>query len=243
MIKVEHLKKTYDTGKVQVEALRDIEFTVKAGEFVSIMGASGSGKSTLMNILGLLDTATEGRYILGGNEVSRLASGQYAHIRNQKIGFVFQTFNLLPRLTAFKNVELPMIYAGVKPAERAKRTLAALDRMGLSERLYHHPNELSGGQNQRVAIARALINNPSIILADEPTGALDSYTSLEIMEIFQSLNREGVTIVLVTHETHISRHAGRILSIKDGHLIKDEKVNNPLDAAEEIRLRGREANL
>lgn len=230
MIKITNLKKTYYTGTIAVEALRGISFKVEKGEFVAIMGASGSGKSTLMNLLGLLDVPTAGSYILDGTEVAALSEKNYARIRNQKIGFVFQAFNLLPRLTALHNVELPMLYAGVKPAERRKRAMLALGRLGLGERTHHFPSELSGGQNQRVAIARALGNDPAIILADEPTGALDSKTSLEIMDIFQKLNRDGATIIVVTHEEDIARHAGRILRLNDGLLISDEKVRQPLNA-------------
>ena len=234
MIRVEQLRKTYDTGKVKVDALRGITFEIEAGEFVAIMGASGSGKSTLMNVLGLLDTPSSGDYILDDLLLSQLEVTEFPRIRNQKIGFVFQAFNLLPRLTALKNVELPMIYAGVKPAERRVRAIQALERLGLGDRLGHHPNELSGGQNQRVAIARALANNPSMILADEPTGALDSRSSLEIMDIFQTLNREGVTIVLVTHEMMVGQHAGRILHIRDGLLYQDEIILEPMNAREQI---------
>lgn len=231
MIKITDLQKTYYTGTVAVNALRGISFQVKKGEFVAIMGASGSGKSTLMNMLGLLDNPTSGSYILDGIEVASLNEKNYARIRNQKIGFVFQAFNLLPRMTALHNVELPMLYAGVKPMERRRRAIEALERLGLGERIHHFPNELSGGQSQRVAIARALGNDPAIILADEPTGALDSHTSLEIMEIFQQLNRDGTTIVLVTHEEDIARHAGRILRLSDGLMVTDEKVRKPLNAA------------
>ncbi len=236
MIKVIDLEKTYYTGEIKVQALKGISFEVAPGEFVAIMGASGSGKSTLMNLLGLLDTPTGGRYILDNTEVSALDESEYATVRNQKIGFVFQTFNLLPRLTAQKNVELPMLYAGIKPAERRKRALIALERLGLKDRISHLPNELSGGQNQRVAIARSLVNNPAIILADEPTGALDSRTSLEIMQIFQELNQAGATIIMVTHEEFIARHAGRILRISDGLLVEDEIVEKPNQASEALTL-------
>lgn len=236
MIKVIDLEKTYYTGEIKVQALKGISFQVDPGEFVAIMGASGSGKSTLMNLLGLLDTPTGGRYILDNTEVSALDESEYAVVRNQKIGFVFQTFNLLPRLTAQKNVELPMLYAGIKLTERKKRAFAALERLGLKERISHLPNELSGGQNQRVAIARALVNNPAIILADEPTGALDSRTSLEIMHIFQELNLRGATIIIVTHEEFIARHASRILRISDGLLVEDEMVEEPNQASEALTL-------
>jgi len=210
------------------------------GEFAAIMGASGSGKSTIMNLLGLLDTPTGGSYILDGAEVSALAENEYARMRNQKIGFVFQAFNLLPRLSALKNVELPMLYAGIKPAERRRRAIQALERVGLEDRMHHRPNELSGGQNQRVAIARALSNDPAIILADEPTGALDSRTSLEIMDIFQGLNQNGATIVVVTHEEDIAHHTGRIIRLSDGMMVKDEMVAKPHDARQKLRPFGKE---
>lgn len=234
MIRVKDLEKTYYTGTIAVQALRGVSFEVNQGEFVAIMGASGSGKSTLMNLLGLLDTPTGGTYILDDTEVSALDEREYARVRNQKIGFVFQTFNLLPKLSAQKNVELPMLYAGVKPAERKERAAAALECLGLDERSHHLPSELSGGQNQRVAIARALVNDPAILLADEPTGALDSRTSLEIMQIFQELNRTGVAIIMVTHEEHIARHANRILRISDGLLIGDEIVEEPNSASQAL---------
>lgn len=226
MIKVSNLKKVYHTGAVAVEALKGITLSIRKGEFVAVMGPSGSGKSTFMNVLGLLDTATEGTYQLEGEEVSSLNKNQLAVIRNQRLGFVFQTFNLIPSLTALKNVELPLLYAGIKPKERGRRALLALERVGLGERVHHRPNELSGGQNQRVAIARSLVNNPSVIMADEPTGALDTRTGEEIMAIFQELHREGATIVLVTHEPDIARHAERVLRFKDGSLISDEMVEN-----------------
>lgn len=230
MIEISDLQKTYHTGSIAVEALRSVSFNIDNGEFVAIMGASGSGKSTLMNLLGLLDVPTAGTYILNQTEVSALAEKDYARIRNREIGFVFQTFNLLPHLTALHNVELPMLYAGVKPAKRRDRAMQLLEGVGLAERTNHYPHELSGGQNQRVAIARSLANNPAIVLADEPTGALDTRTSLEVMEIFQQLNRDGTTIILVTHEEDIARHAGRILRLSDGLLITDDKVQQPLDA-------------
>lgn len=235
MIKVNNLKKVYQTGAVAVEALKGISLCIKKGEFVAVMGPSGSGKSTFMNLLGLLDTATEGSYQLEGEEVSSLDKNQLAMLRNQKLGFVFQTFNLIPSLTALKNVELPMFYAGVKAKERTQRALQALERVGLEERVQHKPNELSGGQNQRVAIARALVNNPAVLMADEPTGALDTRTGEEIMAIFQQLHREGATIVLVTHEADIARHAERILRFKDGSLTDDERVaNRILSSANEV---------
>lgn len=237
MIKVSNLTKVYHTGAVAVQALKGITVSVQKGEFVAVMGPSGSGKSTFMNLLGLLDTATEGSYFLDGKEVSSLNKNQLAVMRNQKLGFVFQAFNLIPGLTALKNVELPMLYAGIKPKERTWRALIALQRVGLEDRVHHRPHELSGGQNQRVAIARALVNKPSVIMADEPTGALDTQTGKEIMAIFQQLHREGTTIVLVTHEPDIARYAERILRFKDGLLISDELVENRIfSSANEVSL-------
>ncbi|MGE5631249.1 MAG: ABC transporter ATP-binding protein [Caulobacteraceae bacterium] len=226
IIRVENLKKVYDTGKIQVEALRNINFVIAKNEYVAVMGASGSGKSTLMNILGCLDRLTEGKYILDGEDVSTLNDKDLAVIRNKKIGFVFQAFNLLPRLTALANVELPMIYAGVPSSERVKKAKAALEKVGLGERIHHRPNELSGGQKQRVAIARALVNDPAIILADEPTGNLDTKSSEEIMGIFESLNNEGVTIVMVTHEQDIAQHTKRAVVFRDGEIISDKPIVN-----------------
>ncbi|AEG58907.1 ABC transporter ATP-binding protein [Desulforamulus ruminis] len=230
MIRVVDLKKIYHTGSVAVQALRSVSVHVQQGQFVAVMGPSGSGKSTFMNLLGLLDRATSGTYQLDGQEVSGLSDNQLAKVRNLRIGFVFQTFNLLPRLTALKNVELPMLYAGIRPAERRRRAITALERVGLGDRIHHQPNELSGGQNQRVAIARALVNQPSVILADEPTGALDTRSGEEIMAIFQQLHREGATIVLVTHEPDIARHAQRNLHFRDGLLVRDEMIADPVDA-------------
>lgn len=226
IIKTENLKKIYDTGKIQVEALRSVNLEIEEKEYVAIMGASGSGKSTLMNILGCLDRLTEGKYILDGVDISTLADTNLAAIRNKKIGFVFQAFNLLPRLTALGNVELPMIYAGIAASERQKKAKAALERVGLLERMHHRPNELSGGQKQRVAIARALVNDPAIILADEPTGNLDTKSSEEIMGIFEGLNNEGVTIVMVTHEPDIAAHTKRAIVFRDGEIISDKTVEN-----------------
>jgi len=226
IIQVEHLFKTYRNGSLEVTALRDVSFSVAVSEFVSIMGQSGSGKSTLMNILGCLDTVTNGKYFLDGEDVSKIKGRHLAQIRNRKIGFVFQSYNLLPRLNALQNVELPMIYAGVKGKPRRQAALEALDRVGLTDRVHHKPAELSGGQKQRVAIARALVNSPAILLADEPTGNLDSRSGEEIMGIFQRLNREGVTIVMVTHEPDIAEHTRRIVAFKDGRIIKDEPVLN-----------------
>jgi len=230
MIHMEGLWKVYKTGAISVEALKGIDFSVEEGEFVSVMGPSGSGKSTLMNIIGCLDKMTRGTYILNNTDISRLSDFELAKIRNSSIGFVFQTFNLLPRMTALKNVELPMIYAGVSAKKRNERAIEALRKVDLLDRKDHKPNELSGGQRQRVAIARALVNNPSILLADEPTGNLDSKSGEEIMAVFQSLNREGVTIVLVTHEPDIAMHTGRIVTFRDGKVLKDERVKDPLNA-------------
>lgn len=230
MIHMENLWKIYRTGTISVEALKGIHFNVTEGEFVSIMGPSGSGKSTLMNIIGCLDKATKGVYNLNNTEISSLSDYELAKIRNSRIGFVFQTFNLLPRMTALKNVELPMIYAGESPRRRRQKAEEALQKVDLYDRMDHKPNELSGGQRQRVAIARALVNNPSILLADEPTGNLDSKSGEEIMEIFQNLNNEGVTIILVTHEPDIAQHTDRIVTFRDGYVIKDELVKKRLDA-------------
>lgn len=221
IIQMENITKIYDTGKIQVKALNNIDLKVDKNEYVAIMGASGSGKSTLMNIIGCLDRITSGKYILDGEDVSKLNGQQLAEIRNKKIGFVFQSFNLLPRLTALKNVELPMIYAGVTGSKRTQMAKDALVRVGLGDRMGHKPNELSGGQNQRVAIARALVNSPAIILADEPTGNLDSKSSIEIMDIFGSLNKEGVTIVMVTHEKELAAYTKRNVVFKDGEIIED----------------------
>lgn len=232
MIHMENLWKVYKTGSISVVALKEVSFKVKNGEFVSIMGPSGSGKSTLMNIIGCLDRMTKGRYILNGIDISGLSDYELSKIRNERIGFVFQTFNLLPRMSALKNVELPMIYAGVSAKHRHERAIEALRKVDLLDRKDHKPSELSGGQRQRVAIARALVNNPDILLADEPTGNLDSKSGEEIMAIFQALNREGVTIVLVTHEPDIAQHTDRIVTFRDGMVIKDEEVGNSIDANE-----------
>ena len=226
IIQIENLKKTYDTGSIQVEALKSVDLNVNKNEYVAIMGASGSGKSTLMNIIGCLDRMTSGKYILDGEDVSTLNDTQLAEIRNKKIGFVFQSFNLLPRLTALGNVELPMIYAGIPGAKRLQKAKEALEKVGLGDRMHHKPNELSGGQKQRVAIARALVNNPAILLADEPTGNLDTKSSIEIMDIFESLNKEGVTIVMVTHEADIAAHTKRNVVFRDGEIISDKLVEN-----------------
>lgn len=221
IIQIENLTKIYDTGKIQVKALDKVNLNVDKNEYVAIMGASGSGKSTLMNIIGCLDRMTSGSYILDGKDVSKLNDLQLAEIRNKKIGFVFQSFNLLPRLTALKNVELPMMYAGVSGNKRIQFAKEALEKVGLGDRMHHKPNELSGGQKQRVAIARALVNNPTILLADEPTGNLDSKSSIEIMDIFGNLNMEGVTIVMVTHEPDLAAHTKRNVVFKDGEIVQD----------------------
>ena len=219
-----HLKKYYKVGTVVVKALKGIDLTIKKNEYVAIMGPSGSGKSTLMNIIGCLDTATEGDYILNGTNVSVLVDDQLAEIRNKEIGFVFQTFNLLPRYTALENVMLPLIYAGVSKENRIAKGEKTMRNVGLEDRMEHRPNELSGGQRQRVAVARALINNPSIILADEPTGNLDSKTSIDIMNLFEDIYDQGNTIIVVTHEEDIARHARRIVRLRDG-LIESDEIN------------------
>lgn len=226
MIDIQEVNKIYRNGKLQLQALFNIDFRVEKEEFVSIMGASGSGKTTFLHILGCLDHATSGTYILDGVNVSEIKDKEYAKIRNEKIGFVFQAFNLLPKLTIVENVELPMMYGGVKPKERRERALDALIKVGLGNRIKHTPNEISGGQKQRVAIARALVNNPSIILADEPTGNLDSKSSVEIMNIFQGLNNEGVTIVMVTHEPDIAQYTKRKVVFRDGIIIEDTPIMN-----------------
>lgn len=226
IIKLENLVKVYDTGAIQLKALKEVNLEIEEKEYVAIMGASGSGKSTLMNVLGCLDKLTEGKYYLDGVDISSLDDNSLAAIRNKKIGFVFQAFNLLPKITALANVELPMMYAGVSKPERERKAKIALEKVGLSARMYHKPNELSGGQKQRVAIARALVNDPAIILADEPTGNLDSQSSEEIMGIFQELNDEGVTIVMVTHEPDIAKHTKRAIMFKDGNIISDNLVVN-----------------
>jgi putative ABC transport system ATP-binding protein len=236
LIQVRDLAKIYRLGDVTVHALRGVSLEIERGSFVAIMGPSGSGKSTFMNIVGCLDKPTSGSYVLDGVDVSTLERDQLAEIRNQKIGFVFQQFNLLARTSAAENGELPLLYsAGGNGVERREKALKALEWVGLKGREMHHPNQLSGGQQQRVAIARALINDPSIILADEPTGALDSRTSVEIMALFQKLNREsGLSIIVVTHEHDIAEYAGRVIRFKDGHVVSDQPVEHPRDAQDEL---------
>ncbi|MBM3219642.1 MAG: ABC transporter ATP-binding protein [Candidatus Rokubacteria bacterium] len=230
VIVTEGLTKDYRLGRHVVHALRGVSVSVDRGEFLAVMGPSGSGKSTFMNLLGCLDTPTQGRYLIDGEDVAGLDRDALARIRSRKIGFVFQTFNLLARTTALENVELPLLYSTVPARTRRERARRRLADVGLANREHHHPSQLSGGQQQRVAIARALVNDPTVILADEPTGALDTRTSLEIMALLQSLNREGMTIVVVTHESDVAAHAGRILSFRDGRVIRDERVPAPRDA-------------
>jgi putative ABC transport system ATP-binding protein len=222
LISFENIIKTYVLGLTKVEALRGIDLQIEKNEYVAIMGPSGSGKSTLMNIIGCLDVVTSGKYFLNNNDVSKMKDDELAHIRNKEIGFVFQTFNLLPRANALHNVELPLIYNGTPASKRKELAIAALEKVGLADRMKHKPNELSGGQRQRVAIARALVNNPSIILADEPTGNLDTKTGAEIMEIFDNLHKQGNTIILVTHEAFIAEHAKRTVHLKDGKIEYEE---------------------
>ena len=230
LIRTRELVKVYRMGDTQIRALDQVSVDVARGEFVAVMGPSGSGKSTFMNMVGCLDRPTSGQYLLDQKDVSKLAADELAAVRNRSIGFVFQQFNLLARTPAVENVELPLVYAGVEKKKRTEKAMAMLERVGLRDRAHHHPAQLSGGQQQRVAIARALVTEPLLILADEPTGALDSKTSLEIMALLQALNRQGMTVVLVTHETDIARYAGRILVFRDGRVVQDER-NRALAAA------------
>jgi putative ABC transport system ATP-binding protein len=235
VIQLEDLHKTYDTGEVEVHAVCGVSLTVQPGEFIAVMGASGSGKSTLMNIIGALDRPTSGRYWLDGQDVSALVRDELADIRNAKIGFVFQGFNLLSRTSALENVELPMLYARRRHrADIADKAARALELVGLGDRLDHTPNRLSGGQQQRVAVARALVNDPALILADEPTGNLDSRTSIEIMGVFQKLNDDGITVVMVTHELDIARYTKRNVVMRDGKIVSDEPVKQRLSAVKEL---------
>ncbi len=227
VFQIEKLVKTYVTGSNEVHALRGIDLSVNKGEFIAIMGASGSGKSTLMNLLGCLDTPTSGSYELEGIDVSTLDDDESADIRNRRIGFVFQSFNLIPRTSAQRNVELPLAYAGVKPAERRRRATAALERVGLGDRGHHLPSQLSGGQQQRVAIARAITTDPVLLLADEPTGALDSHSTEEVLGLFDAINRSGRTLVVITHEADVAAHARRVLRMRDGRIIADERDRVP----------------
>jgi len=228
VIQIENLTRTYQMGETEVRALAGVSLQVQRNEYIAIMGPSGSGKSTLMNMIGCLDTPSSGEYILNGNRVSQMDDSDLAEIRNREIGFVFQTFNLLPRTSCLANVELPLIYAGIKAFDRKERALEVLDKVGLGDRVDHKPNELSGGQRQRVAIARALVNSPSILLADEPTGNLDTKTGDEIMLLFEELYRAGNTIILVTHENEIAEYSRRIIRLRDGLVEKDKPVDNPV---------------
>jgi putative ABC transport system ATP-binding protein len=236
IIKLDHIHKVYHTGEVDVHAVKDVSLQIGKGEFVAIMGASGSGKSTMMNVLGCLDRPTEGTYLLDGVDVSALDRDELATIRNEKIGFVFQGFNLLSRTSALENVELPMLYTQKHAKTNVReRSLKALDTVGLAQRADHHPNQLSGGQQQRVAIARALVNEPAMILADEPTGNLDTQTSIEIMGVFQKLNESGITIIMVTHELDIASYTKRNVIMRDGRIVSDAPVADRLSAGEELR--------
>jgi putative ABC transport system ATP-binding protein len=237
LVDLDAITKTYRMGEVDVRALRGVSLAIGEGEFVAIMGASGSGKSTLMNVIGCLDRPSSGSYRLAGQEVSRLDRDALAAMRNRTLGFVFQSFNLLSRTSAIENVELPLVYSGLPAAERHRRAREALERVGLGERVHHHPNQLSGGQQQRVAIARAIVTRPHLLLADEPTGALDSHTSVEVMALLQELGREGLTVVLVTHEHDVAEYAARLVVLRDGLVLSDEKhtarLARPTPAAEE----------
>jgi len=240
LIEVEHVAKVYRMGEVDVHALRDVTLSIREGESVAVMGPSGSGKSTLMNILGCLDRPSAGTYRLLGEEVSRMDRNALARVRNRTLGFVFQNFNLLARTSALENVELPLLYAGVSGRERHRRSREALERVGLGDRMHHHPNQMSGGQQQRVAIARALVTRPRLMVADEPTGNLDSRTSVEIMALFQELGRSGITLLLVTHERDIARYASRVVVMRDGHIQSDlrqtPQAADPAAAAAEVGL-------
>ncbi len=237
VIRLEGIEKVYQTGEVAVKAVRGVSLKVMPGEFVAVMGASGSGKSTLMNLIGCLDRPTAGRYLLDGEEVGTLSKSDLSRVRNQRLGFVFQGFNLLSRTSALENVELPLLYSphGHARRELRRRSLAALEQVGLADRAEHAPSQLSGGQQQRVAIARALVNEPSLLLADEPTGNLDTRTSLEIMAIFQELNRKGMTVLMVTHEPDIARYCLREITMRDGRIVNDRPVDGRLDAAEDMK--------
>ncbi len=232
LISIEHLNKTYIMGAEKVEALKDVSLQIQKNEYVALMGPSGSGKSTLMNLLGCLDSPTSGQYWLNGIEVSTMNDGELAEVRNKQIGFVFQTFNLLPRLSALENVALPLVYAGYSKEERLEKARKTLESVGLGDRVLHNPNELSGGQRQRVAVARALVNDPAIILADEPTGNLDTKTSYEIMSLFEQIHQAGNTVILVTHEQDIAQHAHRIVRLRDGLVESDERNNHILQLSD-----------
>jgi putative ABC transport system ATP-binding protein len=233
VISLESVAKVYRMGDIEVHALREVSLTIARGEFVAIMGTSGSGKSTLMNIIGCLDRPTGGRYVLNGHDASQLSRNELADVRNRQIGFVFQSFNLLRRTSALENVELPLLYAGTPGRERVRRAREALTRVGLGERMDHHPNQMSGGQQQRVAVARAVVGNPSVLVADEPTGNLDSRTSLEIMALFQELGRSGITVLIVTHEPDIAAYAPRVITMKDGRVMSDVR-NEPHSAQADL---------
>jgi putative ABC transport system ATP-binding protein len=228
LLHIEDMTKVYQMGDIEVRALRGVSLDVQKGEYVAIMGASGSGKSTLMNMIGLLDRPTDGTYSVRGTEASNMSKSQLADLRNHEIGFVFQQFNLLPRISAYRQVELPLFYAGTPRRESRRLALDALERVGLAERVSHRPDELSGGQQQRVAIARSLVNKPAILLADEPTGALDSKTGAEVMALFDELHQQGLTIIMVTHEPHVAEHAARVITLSDGHIVSDKKNGHKL---------------